>query len=429
MIYVDEHLSSYSSDTDLLNALSQKVQSESGGGDLILGPRDYLIDSPIIMRSGVRIRGEGTIATCLRATEQLNGPVLISEDAEVLLESNAWFYDEGVPVRFQVADLSINAEKAALNDAPWSGCGIFLYGKGFELRDIEVIDAPRHGIVSTGSTRGGQKSWLDAPEAIFNVRVSGSGGDGFIMRGPHDSIIKQAIIARCKGRGLAVEASNTYNGACDIEFCHAYATDSTAVDLAAKVKAGFIQGDTGRGAGVKISGSNKTYVDRIESFKTRGDSSNYALDISAVNTQIGLARVRADWGAGGVRIDGFGTQIGLLDIEGRRNTGGPLDGTENDTTGLYLSAHYIQVPVVNVRNFNKGIGIHIAKGVRAARIAGTTASCLHHIVAKDMDGCDLLFDSHIAAHESYTIVDKAMDQVVIRRRRGREVRMMRRDGI
>jgi len=424
MLTADEWRSSYHNDSDLLNALSAKLWAESGGGDLVLGPRTYLIDTPVILKTGVRLRGEGTVATCLRATPKLVGPVLISENAFELLKADAWFHDEGVPVRFAVMDLCINAEDAALNDAPWSGCGVFLYGKGFEFRGIEVINAKRHGIVSTGSLRGGQKSWKDEPEAIFDVRVSGCGGDGFLMRGPHDSVIHQAIIARCKGRGLAVECSDKFNGACDIDFCHAYATDSIAIDLAAKVKAGFLQGDTGRGSGVRIAGSNKTYIDRVECFKTRGGSEEFALDINAVYTQIGLARVRADWGSAGVHIRGKGTQIGLLDIDGRRNTGGPKADTDNDTTGLYVSANFVQLPAVNVRNFSKGKGILIADGTRGANISGVTESCYQHIVAEDMHGCDLKFDSLLAANESNLIKSKAMDRVNIRERQGGKITLV-----
>jgi len=326
MIHIDQNAVNGLSDAALINHWVDRLVTEQGGGDLVLGARRYEVDTPIVLKSGIRLRGEGAAVTRLAASPDLDGPVMISENAEALEAANAWLVSEGVPARFRVSDLMIDGAEGGIGSAPGAGCGMYLYGKGFEIRDVQISHMKRHGLISTGSARGGQEVWLDEPEAVFDLRISRCGGDGFIMRGPHDSIIRSAIIAICKGRGLAVEADGIYNGACDIEFCHAYATDGIAIDLQAKVKAGFLQGDTGRGAGVRIGGSNKTYVDRIECFKTRGTAEDYALDIVAPYTQVGLARVRADWGASGVRIAAPGCQIGQLDIDGMRNTGGPTAG-------------------------------------------------------------------------------------------------------
>jgi len=340
---------------------------------------------------------------------------MISENAEALEAGNAWFVSEGVPVRFRVSDLMIDGEKGRADGGFGAGCGMYLYGKGFELLDIQISHARRHGLVSVGSARGGQESWYDEPEAVFDVRISRCGGEGFIMRGPHDSIIRKAIIARCKGRGLAVETNGIYNGACDIEFCHAYGTNDVAIDLAAKVKAGFLQGDTGWWAGVRIRDSHMTYVDRIECFKTRGGPEHYALDISAMNTQIGLARVRADWGAGGVRIASPGAQIGQLDIDGMRNTGGPLDESANDTTALYVAVGHTQIGSVNVRNFPKGRGIVLEPWRGGVRLGGTTRNCGEHLFAQDMQGCDLTLNMVMAEGETFTAKPSAQDKFNLRR--------------
>lgn len=411
MLILEENRFAGFSDAALINHWINRLYTEQGGGDLILAPRSYFIDEPIVLKSGIRLRGEGAFVTRLKATEKLTGPVLVSENATLLEKRDAWFHSEGVPVRFRVSDLMVDGEDGALSDDPMSGCGVHLYGKGFELLDIQISHMKRHGIVSVGSARGGQETWKDEPEALFDVRVSRCAGDGFIMRGPHDSIIRQAIIAICKGRGLAVETNGVYNGACDVEFCHAYATDKIAIDLNAKVKAGFLQGDTGRGAGVRISGSNKTYVDRVECFKTRGSGEDFSLDITAPFTQVGLARIRADWGASGVRIAAPGCQISQLDIDGQRNTGGPFAGTENDTTGLYIKGAHAQIGSLNIRNFTKGRGIVMDPGHPGISFSGTTQNCAEHISAKQVSHCRVKLNMVMGKGQSYS-TDQKLDGLI-----------------
>lgn len=414
MIHIEQNRGENSSDADFINHWIDKVCSEQGGGDLILASRRYAIDKPIVLRTGIRLVGEGAAATTLAATPELDGPVLISENAQALIAADAWYHSEGVPVRFRVSDLMIDGAEGGVGKSFASGCGMYLYGKGFEILNVQISHMQRDGLVSVGSARGGQEVWRDEPEALFDVRISRCGGDGFLMRGPHDSIIRQAIIALCKGRGLAVEADGIYNGACDIEFCHAYATDSVAIDLQAKVKASFLQGDTGRGAGVRIGGSNKSYVDRIECFKTRGTAEDFALDIVAPYTQVGLARVRADWGTSGVRVGAPGCQIGQIDIDGQRNTGGPHTNTENDTTALYVHAPHTRITSFNIRNFTRGRGVVLEQGHKGVDISGTTAACAEHLHATGLNGCDVKLNMILDEYETFTAEPSPRDDFQIR---------------
>lgn len=415
MLYLDQNEVGGFDDSALINHWIERLCREQGGGDILLGARSYVINEPVVLRSGIRIRGEGCASTRLIASPGLNGPVMISQDAAALEDADAWFHSEGVPVRFRVSDLMVDGSEGLIREGFAAGCGMYLYGKGFEVLDVQISHMKAHGLVSVGSARGGQENWLDEPEALFDLRISRCGGDGFIMRGPHDSVIRQAIIAICKGRGLAVETNGVYNGACDIEFCHAYSTNKVAIDLAAKVKAGFLQGDTGSGAGVRIAGSNKTYVDRIECFKTRGSADDFALDILAPYTQIGLARVRADWGASGVRVAAPGCQIGQIDIDGARNTGGPCANTENDTTGLYIKSSQTRIGSINLRNFTQGKGIVVEEGCKAISLSGITSNCKEHLVARGLNGCDVNLDILLRADETYTAEPGPVDRFFIRK--------------
>lgn len=365
------------SDAKAINNLIHSLAA-SGGGKIVLESRRYILDEPIVLRSGVILVGQGAYATILEASSKLRGPVVTTVDAEANYLAGIWFESEGMPVRFSLQDLTIDGANAELDDTHGAGCGCWLYGKGFSLERIEVTGCQSAGIVSVGPLRGGQETWKDQPESIFDVRVSNCRGDGFLMRGPHDSIISRAIISRCRGRGLAVETDGkTYNGACDVEYCHAYGTDDTAIDLAAKVKAGFLQGDTGRGAGVRIRGSMMTYVDRIESFKNRGGIDDYAVHISAPFAQIGLARVRADWGTSGVFIDKYarGVQISSLDVEGIRNKAGPVENTPNNGVGLNIEASHAHVNSCFIRNFDAGTAVVLGERSTGNFLRGRYLTC------------------------------------------------------
>nr|WP_321509800.1 glycosyl hydrolase family 28-related protein [uncultured Hyphomonas sp.] len=393
MILLDQNRLAGLADAQNINHWIRRLYNDHGGGDIYLSPRIYHIDEPIVLKTGVRLLGQG-IATQLRGTSSLMGAVVMSDHAETLERADAWLVSEGVPVRFELKDLVIDGGDSQVSSMFASGCGVHVYGKGFRFSNVQITNTKSHGLVSVGSVRGGQEGWRDEPEAEFDVRISRCKGDGFLMRGPHDSIIRQAIISHCKQRGMAVETNGIYNGACDIEFCHAYGTDDVAIDLAAKVKAGFLQGDTGTGAGVRIGGSEMTYVDRIECFKTRGTVEDYALDIRASFTQIGLARIRADWGTGGVRMIAPGCQIGQLDVDGKRNTGGKVNNTPNDATGVYVAGNINQIGTMFVRNFDAGVGVHLETGCRGSRLSGLTKKCATHLIARDLQGCDLSFRMH-----------------------------------
>lgn len=389
MIFVENARTAGESDAAVINRCIEQCHREHGGGIVQLAAATYHIEDPVCLRSGVLLAGEGVLATRLMATPGLRGPIIITQNAEALRAGSAWFVDEGVPARFGLRDLFLDGEQARNPEGFAGGCGAYLYGKGFEVRGVQISHTLSHGLVSEGSTKGGQRSFQDEPEAFFDVRISRAGGDGFRMRGPHDSVIERAIIAECKERGLAVEAGKGFNGACDINFCHAYATKSVAIDIHAKIKAGFLQGDTGQGAGVRINGSDKSYVDRIECFKTKGEVEDFALQISNPYTQVGLARVRADWGTSGVKIDALGCQIGQLDIDGRNNNGGPRSGLPNAGVGLRVSAPLTQIGLLNVRYFEEGIGIQATPNARGLSLRAVTTACANHAQLPSLAAADI----------------------------------------
>ena len=155
MILLDEWADSSRSDAQNLNALIEHLAKGLGGGDIGLGARTHLIDEPIVLRSGVRLRGEGAMATRLAATPALDGPLILSHRGESLKGRKAWLVTEGVPVRFAIFDLLIDGSDGVASSGFMAGVGAYLYGKGFEICGVQISNMKGPGLVSEGPMRGG----------------------------------------------------------------------------------------------------------------------------------------------------------------------------------------------------------------------------------------------------------------------------------
>jgi hypothetical protein len=285
---------------------------------------EHIINAPIELDSFDVLSGEGRGNTFLKVVGTFAGPFIKSARLADNCQHGHWLFEEGVPVRFVIKNITIDLSdwepsqtSYAFKYGEVSQAAVGLYGKAFEIESVTVVNCPGDGVISIGSARGGKKDfYLDSPEAIINnLEVINTKGSGVIFAGPHDSFLKQIIVSHCKKKGVFVVADSKFSGACDIDFIHAYATDNIAIDINAKVKARFLQGDTGKKAGVVLSGSNKTVVNTIEVFKTRGIDTDYSVKLDCSEAQIGTVRIRADAGASGLSMNGFGNSIDNLHIE------------------------------------------------------------------------------------------------------------------
>lgn len=287
---------------------------------------EHIIDAPIELDDFDILEGESIHATLLKVYGSFAGPVIRSKRLKQHCENVPWLHDEGVPVRFSIKNLTIDLqdwqpveEEYDFEYGTLSKSAIGLYGKAFDVDKVSIINAPGSGLISIGPNTGGKKDYyLDSPEAkITSLEITNTKDDGLIFAGPHDSVLDNIIVSISKKRGVFVIADQKINGACDIGFIHAYGTNSTAIHIHAKVKARFLQGDAGKTHGVLIGGSNKSIIEVIEAFKTRksnDDKPSYSVEVTAVETQIGIVRIRADAGADGLLLSGFGNTISNLHI-------------------------------------------------------------------------------------------------------------------
>lgn len=288
------------------------------------GPGEHVITEPLLLDTFDFIEGAGKDATVLKVTGTFPGPVIATKRLLENCRTKPWFFEDGVPAKFRIENLTVDLSEwtpehqhdyAFEHDNVWDAA-VGLYGKGFTIKELNILNCPASGLVSIGSSKGGKRDlFFDSPEAtISDVHITNTKKHGCLFAGPHDTYLDRMFISHTKGKGLYVMSAPGVNGACDIGFVHAYATDDVAIQIDAKIKANFLQGDTGRYAGVIVNASNKSLIGHIESFKVRGSRSDYSVVISSSETQISTVRIRADAGASGLLLSGFGNVISSLNI-------------------------------------------------------------------------------------------------------------------
>ncbi len=298
----------------------------------------HTYNHPIYLDTLSAIVGEHKDSTIIKFIGDFSGPCIRSKNLEELVGTGKWFYEDGVPVRMRLTNLTIDLSEWTPNHSAdnhftklFSQTGnydvskfaIAFYAKKYELANVSIKNCPNHAFYSSCSKLGGKKDFFyDSPESIIdNLEITNCNGSGFIFSGPHDSFIKSLIVSNTKAKGVDIFTTNKHNGACDIDFIHAYGNGDISIDIRAKIKARLLQGDTGTGSGVRIKNSDKSIIDTIESFKTRRkkiDSyENFSIVLSSYNTQINIIRIRADCGADGLLIDSVFNQINSISIDCR----------------------------------------------------------------------------------------------------------------
>lgn len=320
---------------------------------IVFGAGTTIVNQPIEVDSFDQIRGAGKDQTIIKVSGDFPGPFIKTARLGVNLENSPWFYEDGVPVRFSIKDLTIDLKEwkpkkshipLPFDYADYGSASVGIYGKCYQVANVAIINSPGCGFISACSSKGGKKDlYLDAPESIIeNLEVIKTNLNGVVFAGPHDSIIKTLVTSHTKGKGVFIVSDEKVSGACDIDFIHAYASDDIAIDINAKVKARFLQGDTGRYSGVRIRASNKTIIDTIESFKTRGDTLDYSVVVESAESQINTVRIRADAGASGLLLGGFGNTIESAHIETHKS--------HPDFSHLAISSERIPIMIAGNQN-------------------------------------------------------------------------------
>lgn len=112
--------------------------------------------------------------------------------------------------RVEIRGCTIDGNKANQTAASY---GIRLYGHGLEMTDISVRNAYSDGIYTEWGLDSTFATPFDDLEGFFTgIRSAFNNGNGWTLRGPHDSDFVEVILYQNGGWGMQVQVSSTYNG-------------------------------------------------------------------------------------------------------------------------------------------------------------------------------------------------------------------------
>lgn len=142
-----------SSEGDFATALNREIAAASadGGGQVVIpdGGQEYLITTPIIIRSNVELVGFGR--SKLKLADEANCNIIETLDFQTATGTDT----TAVPSGFQIRGVKVDGNSAN-NDTPGSneGHGIAIYGRDFVVEDVFVEDTKRTGLWTEYSSSG-----------------------------------------------------------------------------------------------------------------------------------------------------------------------------------------------------------------------------------------------------------------------------------
>jgi len=268
----------------------------------------YCVSSPIIIKTGVQLFGQGTAATIVKAKAGTATQLLQTYQYGTLNGQNG----QNGPYEWGVHNMGFDGNKANVTGSAVSNIGI--YGFNFILDHVTSYNSTNDGIDSQWATTAGLPTIGDHAVSMeshwYNVKTFQNNGYGVAFCGPHDSkIIDSESFVNVNSNYIIYDET----------YCSAGGTFLTNVH-------GYFS--TGASQASVYINSNPVYVDGLEGESANGASSN-------------------------------GVQVG---------TGGAIYGNNvsvylNKGIGLYMQAGN-QSMITNVFSFsNAGGGIDINSGV------------------------------------------------------------------
>ncbi len=180
---------------------------QGGGGMVILGSGTFRCN--LTIGSRVSLVGMGPRATTLmsvpganRAVIEGNGFAEWTGTAKVTPETRGANY-------VGIANLCIDGNRAT-NE---TGCGIRIWGRAQIFQDLVVQNCAGDGIFLEFTTHDAGEIEDDLEGFFTNIKTIKNGGNGWLHRGPHDSILSQFVTFSNDGWGFKSEGlRGSYNG-------------------------------------------------------------------------------------------------------------------------------------------------------------------------------------------------------------------------
>lgn len=210
---------------NFLNALRDAGPGAKG----VLPAGTFLIGTPLLFDTAVRLEGASSKASVLKLGDNTNGgaAVLKSRSFDALAGGSSTAGE----TRFAISDLRIDGNRA--NNAS-GGPGIAAFGYAFDLRDLDVRNCKGRGI----HTEWGSSSALGAETSIeaflSSLRLTDNDGGNLYVDGPHDTIMRGVVAAISSFSFVSVNPNiyiGTKAGGWQMNDCHAWGPASFGLDL------------------------------------------------------------------------------------------------------------------------------------------------------------------------------------------------------
>ena len=337
-----------------------------GIGKIYLSAKTY--EEPFELSNGIHFVGQGSKLTEIKLPDGANTDLIKTEDFDTLTGTNKWLVSEGVPTGFGLIGLRVNGNKA--NNI--SGSGVKIYGKRYIIDDVIIIDSAEYGFYSECAAKAGQEGWDDLPEAYINrLYTRNSGGDGIVIKGPHDHRMDFLVSALSGSDGVRFEyLADTYASSGNVGFIHSYANQGHGVVFEDTVQADQIVGESNVKSGIVIN-SNKTQISIAYAYQNDSEDSGLYpdIDLQGANNNLSNTRIRNTSASGGIIIAGLGNKLGELEIAGNNTAG----------VGVDVQANHTQIKAMIVSDFSAvgGVGLKTGEGVvlDSCQIAGSVLNC------------------------------------------------------
>ena len=315
------------------------------------------------------LRGCGVAATILKQMPGSNQDFVVSENFDVLTGSNLSIRDPRVPSWFGLADVQVDGNQFNATSNPEGnirGTGVCFYGPAMILGGkVMVRNCAERGIY-TEDANVALGTWEGQEEGQFdNIIVRDNTGDGWLSRGPHNSLCKSITAGFNGGWGFKSEESDVYSGSFDaIGSLHTYG-NGRAILPATRI------------------GASLGAICRIGKLITDGD--NLTIDANRVQIQtyrcynMGAARDGLVWNG----ADGYiGTLNGnmwgqsvdrkAMVITGERNRISSANIATNnpDNDGIVIIGLHTQIEGLTLRGFNGPGRIGVTLQSSKCRIVG-----------------------------------------------------------
>ena len=146
---------------------------------LKLSPGVHIYNQPICLDTQSSLCGDSKESTVIKFRGDFLGPCIRSKNLENLVGTNKWFYEDGVPVRMSLANLTLDFSEwnpkhdknnifsklfSSTGNYDVGKFGVALYAKKYEVNNIAIRNCPKHGFYSSCSNVGGKKDfYYDSP--------------------------------------------------------------------------------------------------------------------------------------------------------------------------------------------------------------------------------------------------------------------------